>query len=94
VDKIVPPFTIETLANRWNCSENHIRNLINSGKLPHFRIGPKLIRISLSAVLDFEEKCSQPLVNTEESTSQSIMTKVVDHAVRLERQTRLKRSED
>jgi len=36
------PFTPRTLAERWNCSHQHVRNLINRGKLPAFYLG-KLI---------------------------------------------------
>ena len=61
-----PPFTIESLASHWKCSENHIRNLIASSQLKHFRIGPKLIRIPVQAVLDFEKEClNQFSPNTE-----------------------------
>ncbi len=33
------PLTPERLAERWECSPHHIRNLCRRGKLPHFRIG-------------------------------------------------------
>ncbi|MEA3533248.1 helix-turn-helix domain-containing protein [Rhizobium sp. CC-YZS058] len=38
-------FTPAMVAKRWGCSERHVRNLIESGKLPSFRLGGKLIRI-------------------------------------------------
>jgi excisionase family DNA binding protein len=47
------PFTPETLADRWGCSSNHIRNLVNRGILRAFRAG-RLIRIPAEAVEDFE----------------------------------------
>jgi excisionase family DNA binding protein len=42
------------LAERWKCSPNTVRNLINSGELPSFRIGQKLIRISAADVKEYE----------------------------------------
>ena len=47
-------FTPATLAKRWECSERHIRNLINEGKLGFFRLGGKLVRIRASDVETFE----------------------------------------
>jgi excisionase family DNA binding protein len=38
------PFSPKTLAERWSCTDQHIRNLITTGRLPGFRLG-KLIRI-------------------------------------------------
>ncbi len=38
------------IAQRWCCSEQHVRALIRSGRLPYFRIGAKLLRVSLDAV--------------------------------------------
>lgn len=43
------PFTPRTLADHWECSEQHIRDLIKGGKLRSFRIGG-LIRISVCEV--------------------------------------------
>lgn len=40
-----PVMTPKTLAKAWNCSERHIRNLINKGQLKSFKLGGKLIRI-------------------------------------------------
>lgn len=39
-----PPFTPVTLAQRWDCSDQHIRNLVEDNRLHGFRIG-RLIRI-------------------------------------------------
>jgi excisionase family DNA binding protein len=44
------PYTPKILAAEWQCSERHIRNLINSGKLAAFRLGDRLLRIPPSAV--------------------------------------------
>ena len=47
-------YTPRTLAELWQCSERHVRNLIKDGKLPAFRVGGKLLRISGDAVTEFE----------------------------------------
>lgn len=47
-------FTPASLAERWQCSEQHIRNMIERGKLPSFKIGDKLLRIRGEHVEAFE----------------------------------------
>lgn len=47
-------FTPSKLAERWECSERHVRNLISSGELPSFRLGGKLLRIRIEDVERFE----------------------------------------
>ena len=42
------------VAERWQCSERHIRNLIREGRLQFFRLGAKLIRIPPEAVEEYE----------------------------------------
>lgn len=42
------------VAERWGCSERHVRNMVNRGELGHFRLGGKLLRIPLSAVEEVE----------------------------------------
>jgi Helix-turn-helix domain len=49
------PYTPETLAQRWNCSEQLVRNLCNSKKLKSFKVGDKLIRIAVEDVVAFEK---------------------------------------
>src|SRR5687768_16714001 len=49
-------FTPRTLAVRWGVSERHVRNLIRDGKLRHFRVGGKLLRIAADAVEEFEAR--------------------------------------
>jgi excisionase family DNA binding protein len=44
------------VAERWRCSQAHVRTLIRSGKLPAFKIGNKLLRVSLSAVEEYERR--------------------------------------
>ena len=47
-------FTPKMLAERWACSERHIRNLIASGNLPCIRLGGKLVRITSEVVIEYE----------------------------------------
>ncbi|WP_418936458.1 helix-turn-helix domain-containing protein [Neorhizobium galegae] len=47
-------YTPKTLAERWLCSERHVRNLIEGGHLPAFRLGGKLLRIRGEDVEAFE----------------------------------------
>lgn len=51
-------YTPEQLAVRWHCSANTVRNLISTGKLDAFRVGKKLLRISVEAIEEYE-KCFQ-----------------------------------
>jgi excisionase family DNA binding protein len=48
------PFTPKTLADRWGCSQGHIRELIRAKKIPAFKIGEKLYRISPEVVAGIE----------------------------------------
>src|ERR1700735_2007208 len=48
------PFTPDSLAERWGCSGAHIRNQINAGVIPCFRVG-KLVRILAPWVYAFEQ---------------------------------------
>ncbi|MCH7936637.1 MAG: helix-turn-helix domain-containing protein [Proteobacteria bacterium] len=48
------PYTVQTLADHWQCSGQHIRDLINSGTLKAFRVG-RLIRIPQQNVREFEQ---------------------------------------
>ena len=48
------PFTPETLAQRWDCSPEHVRALCKTGRLDHFRVGRSLFRIPVAAVAAFE----------------------------------------
>lgn len=42
-------FTPAMLAERWGCSERHIRKMISTGDLPAFRVG-KLLRVRRDVV--------------------------------------------
>lgn len=48
--------TPKMVAERWRCSERHIRNLLEQGYLPYFRLGGKLIRILREDVVEFERR--------------------------------------
>lgn len=61
-----PPFSPETLAQRWGCSAEKIRNMFHAGELNGFRLG-KLIRIPAAEVERIE--CQNiPSPDTEESS--------------------------
>jgi len=56
MDKPLPaakPFTPETLAERWGCSSEKVRQMFHTGELPGFRLG-KLIRIQAIEVERYE----------------------------------------
>lgn len=61
------PYSPETLAARWECSPEKIRQMCRKDELPHFRLG-KLIRIPAVEVEYFECRTrSTGLPNIEES---------------------------
>ena len=47
-------YTPAMLADRWQCSERHIRNMIARGELRSFRVGGKLLRIPEEAAREHE----------------------------------------
>jgi excisionase family DNA binding protein len=47
-------YTPAQIAERWQCSERHVRNMIASDELPSFRLGGKLLRIRAEDVEAFE----------------------------------------
>lgn len=47
-------YTPAQIADRWQCSERHVRNMVASGELPSFRLGEKLLRIRVADVEAFE----------------------------------------
>jgi excisionase family DNA binding protein len=57
------PYSTYELAERWGVSDQHIRDLIRSGELQHFRVG-RLIRVPAAAVRE-KELCQ----NTEPSST-------------------------
>jgi excisionase family DNA binding protein len=61
------PFSPETLAERWGCSAEKIRQMFHRGELEGFRLG-KLIRIPAIEVERYE--CSQ--LNQKDTNSSPI----------------------
>lgn len=57
------PLLPRQLAERWGCSERHVRNLIAAGQLRHFRLGGRLLRIPASAVEEYERRQSVEAVS-------------------------------
>ena len=57
------PFTPKTLAERWDCSPGHIYNMIATGKLHSFRVGGRLVRISVEEVLRWENGQASPNID-------------------------------
>jgi excisionase family DNA binding protein len=80
-------FTPATLASYWQCSERHVRNLINRGELRHVRLGGKLLRIRISDVEDFEcrnggsQNCSASIASpgTKETSADVIDLEQMTH---------------
>lgn len=55
MDEALPRvFTPRTLAERWHCSERHVRNMIDRGEIRYFRLGGKLLRIPAESVNEAE----------------------------------------
>ncbi len=52
------PYTPNSLADRWGCSAQTVRNLISEGRLRAFRVG-RLFRIKPEAVEEYECRTSQ-----------------------------------
>lgn len=54
------------VAEMWGCSERTVRNEIAAGRLRHFRVGQKLLRIPREALEEYEcQNTGSP--DTEES---------------------------
>ncbi len=67
------PFTPATLAERWECSQEHIMAMCRKGILRAFRIGPKLWRIPANEVARWEtgEAIQSRSADTEGSSAPS-----------------------
>lgn len=52
-------FSPRTLAERWACTEQHVRNMVKRGELPAFRLDGKLLRIKGVDVEAFERSESE-----------------------------------
>jgi excisionase family DNA binding protein len=49
-------YTPETLAERWRCSGQHVRNMIKRGDLDAWKLQGRLLRISPATVIAFEAR--------------------------------------
>lgn len=52
------------VAERWQCSEQHVRNLFRRGLLQGFRAGGKLLRFRIEAVEAYECASSNTATDT------------------------------
>jgi len=81
-----PALRPKDLAERWDCSERHVRNLCNTNSLRHFRLGAKLVRIPLDAVEEYEcgiaQSSDSDCVSIAESSPPNGMKKAADTAAR------------
>lgn len=59
----VRPYSVAQLADRWGCSGNVVRKLINQGELQSFRIGV-LIRIPAAEAQPYEARDDGPITRT------------------------------
>lgn len=57
------PYTVDRLAERWECSAATVRALVSSGRLRAMRVG-RLIRVRPEWVEEFE--CGAPRTETAE----------------------------
>ena len=48
--------TVRQLSQHWNVSRKQVLRLIQSGRLEAVRLGPKIYRVRVSAVLEFQER--------------------------------------
>lgn len=81
------PFSPETLANRWGCSSEKIRQMYHLGELHGFRLG-RLIRIPANEV-ERVECLNTDLSNTEDNSASLTPNRAeAAFASRLERLTR------
>ena len=84
-------YTPAMLADRWACSERHIRNMIDRGELPAFRLGDKLLRIRSSDVENFECQNGESQ-GSEANTASHGMTARSGDVIDLEQMTRKRRT--
>lgn len=73
-------YTPPMLAKRWGCSERHIRNLINEGKLGCFRLGGKLVRIRHSDVEAAEKAFAEDAPVPDETPSKDPANEIMTRA--------------
>ena len=87
------PYTPERLAERWECSPQHITTLCRGGTLRAFKLGPKLWRIPALEVKRWEDGATIRSGSgaTEESSAPSSAPDELGSASRLARQIRASR---
>ncbi|MEW9617072.1 hypothetical protein AB3G45_25010 [Shinella sp. S4-D37] len=59
--KTAQVFSPATLAKRWHCSDQSIRNMVATGRLAGFNLGGKLLRITREEVERIENSASNVL---------------------------------
>lgn len=59
-------YTINTLAELWGVSSKTVRKLVNSGELPHIKIG-SLIRIRPDQVTEYEQNKTEKQCQDQET---------------------------
>jgi excisionase family DNA binding protein len=84
------PYTPDTLAKRWNCSSGKVRRLCRTGALDHFKLGPKLIRITAKAVQDYERGVCDSDLSKDGGTSSSETGAVNQNELASEPKTRMR----
>lgn len=84
--------TPKSLAEYWMCSERTVRNEIAAGRLRHFRVGQKLLRIPREAVEEYERQNTGSPDTEESGPSPSTWTADERAALRLARLTGARRS--
>jgi hypothetical protein len=52
-----PKFRLEVVAQDWDCSVRHIRDLERRGKLELIRLGRRMLRMAASEKLRYEQQC-------------------------------------
>ncbi len=80
------------VAEMWGCSERTVRNEIAAGRLRHFRVGQKLLRIPRDALEEYE--CQNTGSQDTEESGPSASTRAADvrAAIRLAKLTGVRRS--
>ncbi|WP_299986629.1 helix-turn-helix domain-containing protein [uncultured Ruegeria sp.] len=89
--KLDRPLSITQIAERWDCSDETVRSLVKSGKLPGFRLG-RMIRVQLRHVLEMErgrESTASPLSWTPTNDGE-LWQKALDRASAFEDSKRLR----
>jgi excisionase family DNA binding protein len=77
------PYTVRSLAERWACSEQHVRNLVARGELHCFRLGGKLLRIAGEEVARWENSGLAATVASSASSSAKTDTAAAIRSARL-----------